>query len=309
MKVLVTGGAGFIAGNTVDLLLEKDFEVVVIDNFSTGFKELLNPKAEFFEGSFGDKKLLEKALQGIEAVIHFAAFSQVEESTRKEKEYWKNNVINSVVLLEEMQKKGIKKFVFSSSASVYGEPKKIPIKESAELNPVSPYGETKKTLEKILELYNSAFGLKSVSLRYFNAFGPKELHQPETHAIPNFINAVLKKEKINVFGDGKQVRDFVFVEDLAKAHVIALEKIEEFDFEVFNLGSGKGFSVNEVIEMIFRVSKKETEIDFLPERKGDPKKLTADISKAEKILGWAPETDLEKGIEKTLDFFKAELKL
>ncbi|MBU2100907.1 UDP-glucose 4-epimerase GalE, partial [Candidatus Micrarchaeota archaeon] len=295
MKILVTGGAGFIGSNAVNFFLEKGFEVNVVDDLSRGFKELVNQKAEFFEGSFGDKKVLDKALKGVEAVIHFGAFALVEESVENPQKYFKNNVINSVVLLEEMRKKGINKMVFSSSCSVYGEPEKVPITESHLLNPVSPYGETKKAFEKILELYFHSFKMNSICLRYFNPFGPNELHKPETHAIPNFIKAVLRKEKISVFGDGNQIRDFFFVEDLIKAHFLALEKIDEFGFEVFNVGSGSGHSVNETINAVFELTGKKTEIQFLPERKGDPKKLIADTKKIQENLGWKPETEFKQG--------------
>lgn len=304
MKVLVSGGAGFIGSNTVDCLIEKGFEVSVIDDLSTGFKELLNPKAEFFDGSFGDKKVLDKALEGVESVIHFGAFIYPEESIEKPEIYYKNNVVNSVVLLEEMRKKNIKKMVFSSSCSVYGEPEKIPVPETNPLNPISPYGETKKVLEKILELYFHSFGIKSICLRYFNPFGPKELHEPEIHAIPNFIKATLENKPLKVFGDGEQVRDFIFVEDLAKAHVLALEKLDEIGFDAFNVGSGKGNSVNQAIKTIFELLKKETEIDFLPERKGDPKKLVAGTKKIQEKLKWKPETGFEEGLKKTIAFFK-----
>ncbi len=306
MKVLVTGGAGFIGSNTVDFLLEKEFEVNVLDDLSRGFRELVNPKAEFFEGSFGDKKILQEALNGVEAVIHFGAFALVEESVKEPEKYYQNNLVNSVVLLEEMRKAGIKKIVFSSSCSVYGESEKIPITESQKLNPISPYGKTKLACEKVLELYSEIFDFNVVCLRYFNPFGLKELHQPETHAIPNFIKAVLEGKKIQVFGDGKQIRDFFFVEDLALAHILALEKIDDFGFEVFNAGSGKGFSVNEVIQTIFELTAKKTEIDFLVARKGDPKKLIADTKKIKEKLGWKPETEFKDAMQKTIEFFQKQ---
>ncbi|PIN98908.1 MAG: UDP-glucose 4-epimerase GalE [Candidatus Diapherotrites archaeon CG10_big_fil_rev_8_21_14_0_10_31_34] len=304
MRILVTGGAGFIGSNAVDFLVEKGFEVNVIDDLSRGFKKLLNKKAVFFEGSFGDKKVLVKALEGVEAVIHFASFIYPEESIKKPAEYYKNNVVNTVVLLEEMRKRKINKMVFSSSCSVYGEPKSIPVKETNPLNPITPYGETKKVIEKILELYFHSFGIKSICLRYFNPFGPKELHKPEIHAIPNFIKAVLQDKPIKVFGDGNQIRDFIFVEDLAKAHVLALNKLDEIGFDVFNVGSGKGNSVNQCIKTIFDLLGKKTEIIFLAERKGDPKKLVAETAKIESRLNWKPETDFELGLKKTIEFFK-----
>jgi UDP-glucose 4-epimerase len=304
MKVLVTGGAGFIGSNAVDFLIQKNFDVVVLDDLSRGFRELINPQAEFFKGNFGDKRILNKALNEVEAVLHFASFIYPEESINKPVEYYKNNIMNSVVLLEEMRKKGINKIVFSSSCSVYGEPKVIPVKESDELNPISPYGETKKAIEKILELYFHSFGIKSISLRYFNPFGPKEMHEPEVHAIPSFIKAVLENKKIKVFGSGKQVRDFIFVEDLVKAHVCALEKIDEFGVEFFNVGSGEGHSVNEVIQLIFALTGKKTEVVFLPERKGDPKKLVADITKIKEKLHWMPKSEFSKALNKTIEFFE-----
>jgi UDP-glucose 4-epimerase len=304
MKILITGGAGFIGSNAVNFFLEKGFEVNVIDNLSRGFRELVDKNAVFFEGSFGDRKILDKALNGVEAVIHFGAFALVEESVENPQKYYRNNVMNSVVLLEEMRKRKINKMVFSSSCSVYGQPKKIPITESHILNPISPYGETKKAFEKILELYFHSFKMKSICLRYFNPFGPNELHKPETHAIPNFINAVLRNEKISVFGSGNQVRDFFFVEDLIKAHFLALNKIDEFGFEVFNAGSGSGHSVNEAIKTIFELTGKKTEIEFLAERKGDPKKLTADTKKIYENLGWKPETEFKEGLKKTIGFFE-----
>ncbi len=303
MKVLVTGGAGFIGSNTVDFLVKNGFQVNVLDDLSSGFKELINPQAKFFQGSFGDKKILKKSLNEVEAVIHFASFIYPEESIRFPEKYYKNNIANSVVLLEEMRKKKVNKMIFSSSCSVYGEPKQIPVPETNPLNPITPYGETKKAFEKILELYFHSFGIKSISLRYFNPFGPNELHQPEIHAIPNFIKAVLEEKPIHVFGDGKQVRDFFFVEDLVKAHVLALKKINQINFDVFNAGSGFGHSVNEAIKEIFSLTKKETKILFLEKREGDPVKLTADITKIKKKLGWKPETDFRTALKKTIDFF------
>ncbi len=305
MKVLVTGGAGFIGSNTVNYLIKKNFDVIVLDDLSRGFKKLVNPKAEFIKGSFGDKKILSKALQGVEAVIHFASFIYPEESIEKPELYYKNNVMNSVVLLEEMRKKNVNKIIFSSSCSVYGEPEKIPVSELNPLNPISPYGETKKVIEKILELYFIIFGIKSISLRYFNPFGPNEMHKPEIHAIPNFINAVLEQKPIQVFGDGEQIRDFIFVEDLVKAHVLALKKIDEIKFDFFNAGTGTGHSVNQAIKLIFELTEKKTEINFLPERIGDPKKLIADTKKIREKLGWKPESDFKNSLKKTIVFFKA----
>ncbi|NIO49152.1 MAG: UDP-glucose 4-epimerase GalE [Candidatus Aminicenantes bacterium] len=301
MKILVAGGAGYIGSHTAKELTKEGFEVVVFDNFSTGKKELL-VGGELFEGDLMDKEAIKKAFEekNIEAVLHFASLIQVGESYADPQKYYTHNLITSLNLLDVMLEAGVKYFVFSSSAAVYGEPLQNPIPESHPLNPFNPYGQTKFFVEKIIQDYERAYGLKFISLRYFNAAGADpeghlgELHDPETHLIPNILLFLLgKKKKFEVFGrdfptkDGTAVRDYIHVTDLAKAHVLALKillKSPQSDF--INLGTNKGYSVLEIINKTEEITGEKVNYTESPRREGDVPVLLASREKAEKILGW-----------------------
>ncbi len=301
MKILVAGGAGYIGSHTVKELIKEGFEVVVFDNFSTGKKELL-VGGELFVGDLIDKESIKKVFRSknIEAVLHFASLIQVGESYKDPRKYYTHNLITSLNLLDVMLETGVKNFVFSSSAAVYGVPLQIPIPESHPLNPFNPYGQTKFFTEKILQDYEKAYGLKFISLRYFNAAGADlesclgELHDPETHLIPNILLFLLgKKNNFEIFGtdfpteDGTAVRDYIHVKDLAKAHVLALKKLlTSSQSEFINLGTNKGYSVLEIIKKTKQITGEKVPYREGPRRKGDVPVLLASREKAEQILGW-----------------------
>lgn len=301
MKILVAGGAGYIGSHTAKELIKEGFEVVVFDNFSTGKKELL-VGGELFEGDLMHKESIKKALgsKNIEAVLHFASLIQVGESYADPRKYYTHNLITSLNLLDVMLEAGVKYFVFSSSAAVYGEPLQNPIPESHPLNPFNPYGQTKFFVEKVIQDYERAYGLKFISLRYFNAAGADpeghlgELHDPETHLIPNILLFLLgKKKKFEIFGkdfptkDGTAVRDYIHVTDLAKAHVLSLKKLlKSRQSEFINLGTNKGYSVLEIINKTEEITGEKVLYKESPRREGDVPVLLASREKAEKILGW-----------------------
>lgn len=313
MKVLVTGGAGYIGSHTVRELLKSGYEVVVFDNFSTGRKELL-VGGELIEGDLMDKDSIKKALKrgNIGAVLHFASLIQVGESYTDPRKYYTHNLVSSMNLLDAMLKAKVKAFIFSSSAAVYGVPLQVPIPENHPLNPVNPYGQTKVFVEKILEDYQRAYGLKYISLRYFNAAGADpdgllgEMHEPETHLIPNLLLFLLGEKKgFDLYGtdfpteDGTAVRDYIHVTDLARAHVLALQRLlESSRSEFINLGTNTGYSVLEIIKKTEAITGKKVLYKERPKRKGDVPVLLASNEKAEKILGWTlSHSDIETIIQ------------
>ena len=320
MKILVAGGAGYIGSHTAKELIKEGFEVVVFDNFSTGKKELL-VGGELIEGDLMDKEAIKKAFEekNIEAVLHFASLIQVGESYADPRKYYTHNLITSLNLLDVMLEKGVKYFVFSSSAAVYGEPLQNPIPESHPLNPFNPYGQTKFFVEKVIQDYERAYGLKFISLRYFNAAGADpeghlgELHDPETHLIPNILLFLLeKKKRFEIFGtdfpteDGTAIRDYIHVTDLAKAHVLSLKKLmESSQSEFINLGTNRGYSVLEIINKTEEITGKKVLYTKSPRREGDVPVLLASKEKAEKILGWKLNySNIEKIIETAWSWHK-----
>ncbi|MFQ6069711.1 MAG: UDP-glucose 4-epimerase GalE [Candidatus Aminicenantales bacterium] len=309
MKVLVPGGAGYIGSQTVKELIKAGYEVVILDNFSTGRKELV-VGGEVVEGDLRDKESLKMVFSShdIGAVLHFASLIQVGESYLNPQKYYTHNLITSLNLLEAMLEAGVKYFIFSSSAAVYGEPLETPIPETHPLNPINPYGQTKLFVEKILEDYERAYSLKFVSLRYFNAAGADlegqlgEMHEPETHLIPNILLFLLgRKEHFDLYGtdfptpDGTAVRDYIHITDLARAHVLALEYLlEDSSSELINLGANRGYSVLEIIEKTEKVTGRKVRARKMPRRKGDVPVLLASNEKAKSLLGWKPEhSDIE----------------
>jgi UDP-glucose 4-epimerase len=301
MKIIVAGGAGYIGSHTVKELIREGFQVIIFDNFSTGKKELVI-SGEVVEGDLMDKESIRKAFQSknIGAVLHFASLIQVGESYVNPQKYYTHNLISSLNLLEIMLEAGVKNFIFSSSAAVYGVPQELPIPESHPLNPINPYGQTKLFFEKILQDYERAYGLKFISLRYFNAAGADpegqlgELHDPETHLIPNLLLFLLgKKRSFDLFGtdfptdDRTAVRDYIHVTDLAKAHVLALKKIlASSSSEFINLGANKGYSVLEIIKKTEEITGQKVNYNKKPRRKGDVPVLLASKEKAEQLLEW-----------------------
>lgn len=301
MAVLITGGAGYIGSHMVAELLENNIETVVIDNLSTGNRSSV-PCGKFYEGDIRNPVDLDKIFSEnhIDSVIHFAASSLVAESVEQPLKYYNNNVYGTSVLLEAMKKYCVKNIVFSSTAAVYGEAEIIPITETTELKPKSPYGETKLAMEKMIEWASKSFELNYVSLRYFNACGAHksgdlgEWRVNETHLIPIVLQYVMgRRDNLKVFGndypteDGTCVRDYIHVTDLVKAHTAALKYLKNGGLsEIFNLGIGNGFSVLEIIKAAEKVVGKEINYELSPRRAGDPAVLVASNDKVKKLLGW-----------------------
>lgn len=313
MAVLITGGAGYIGSHTAKTMRKNGNEVVIYDNLSTGHREAA-AGFPFVEGDIQDTKLLKTTINkyGITDVLHFAGSSIVGESMAEPQKYYLNNVCVTLNLLQAMMESGVKRIVFSSSAAVYGEYGNNHLTEESRLNPTSVYGRTKLMVEQILEDYDKAYGLKYISLRYFNACGADESgligedHNPETHLIPLVLKTALgQREKISIFGDdypvgdGSCIRDYVHVNDLALAHFLAMDYLlKEQQSNVFNLGNGTGFSVKQVIKEANDAVKKQIPCEITARREGDPAVLVADASKARSILGWNPRyTDLKEIIE------------
>jgi len=313
MSILVCGGAGYIGSHTVHELINQNKDVIIVDNLQTGHMKAVNEKAKFYKGDIRDSEFLDKVFSenNIEAVIHFAANSLVGESMVKPLLYFNNNVYGMQILLESMVKHNIKNIVFSSTAAVYGEPKKIPILEDDETNPTNTYGETKLTMEKMMKWVSKANGITYVSLRYFNASGAiqdgsiGEDHFPESHLIPLILQVPLKKrDAITVFGedyetpDGTCIRDYVHVLDLAEAHIKAVEYLQKGnESNIFNLGNGVGFSVKEIIDCAKEATNQDIKVVIGARRAGDPAKLIASNEKAKKLLGWKPKfTDVKEVI-------------
>ena len=308
MKVLVLGGAGYIGSHTVYELIENGAEVVIIDNLETGFAEAVHPEAVFYQGDLRDRSFLDTVLakeKDIDAVIHFAANSQVGESMTNPLKYYDNNICGTKTLLEALVAHGIDKIVFSSTAATYGEPECIPIQEGDKTEPTNAYGETKLSMEKMFKWVEKAHGMRYVSLRYFNACGAHksgeigEAHNPETHLIPLILQVPLgKREHIAVFGtdyptkDGTCIRDYIHVTDLAAAHILAVKYLMAGNkSDIFNLGNGVGFTVREVIEMAEKVTGESIKVVETDRRAGDPAVLIASSEKAKTILGWNPKHD------------------
>ena len=303
MRILVTGGAGYIGSHMVKLLAEGGAEVTVLDDLSTGHTEAVR-NAMFVRGDIADvaatKALLQK--NGIEAVVHFAASSLVGESVADPLKYYRRNVGATVALVQAMVEAKVLRLVFSSTAAVYGDPVRLPIDEAHPTQPVNPYGSSKLAIERMLAECSTAYGLGAVTLRYFNAAGADpsgelgERHDPETHLIPLVLQAASgRRASISVFGndwptrDGTCVRDYIHVSDLCVAHLQALEWLAKGGrYEAFNLGNGDGATVLEVIEAAKRVTGKQFTVNFAARRAGDPPSLVADASKARRILGWQP---------------------
>ena len=311
MKILVTGGAGYIGGTVAGLLAELGHEAVVFDNLSHGRRDLLPTGVEFVEGELADRGALENlfiaaAKQGrpFDGVLHFAALIEAAESMARPEIYFRNNTASTLSLVEAILAHGPRRLVFSSTAAVYGEPESVPIKEDARLRPTNAYGESKLLVEHMLGWLNRIHGLRYASLRYFNVAGAPEgpggvtrgeAHEPESHLIPLVLDVALgRRPAIKVFGDdyptpdGTCIRDYIHVSDLADAHLLALHALETRDRLIFNLGNGQGFSVREVIESARRVTGHPIPAEVHPRRSGDPAVLIASSEKATGELGWKP---------------------
>lgn len=319
MKVLVTGGAGYIGSITSHELAKSGHEVAVYDSLVHGHEWAVQG-LELIVGETQDKDFLLKILKErqIEAVIHFAAFIEVAESMRDPYQYFQNNVYGTLQLLAAMREVGVNKFIFSSSAGVYGNPQRLPIKEDDNKEPTNPYGETKVMVEKILSWFEKIHQVHSISLRYFNAAGATldgklgEAHDPESHLIPNLLKAALTDKPVTIFGndyptlDGTCVRDYIHVLDLAKAHIMALAALNKTPKStVYNVGTGKGYSNKQVLAMIEKVIGKPLKANYASRRPGDAAELVADSAKLQTELGWRPQySDLETIVKTAFSWHK-----
>lgn len=313
MRVLVTGGAGYIGSITARELIKKGYEVIIYDSLENGHREAIEG-LDLVIGETQDVKFLINVIRDkkIQAVIHFAAYIEMAESYKNPYKYFYNNVYGSLQLFKAMVKNRVDKLVFSSTAGVYGNPVRLPIKENDPKNPENPYGESKLMVENLLKWFDKAHGLRSISLRYFNAAGATldgklgEDHNPESHLIPRVIKTALGMEKeLTLYGndyktpDGTCIRDYIHVLDLASAHILALEALEKgAKSNIFNVGTGKGYSNKQVIEMVKKITAKDFKVKIGPRRPGDADKLIADPNKIKNKLGWQPKySDLETIIE------------
>jgi UDP-glucose 4-epimerase len=308
MKVLVTGGAGYVGSHTVRLLCLRGHDVVVYDDLSAGHRQAVHPRAKLLVANLADGQTLRNLLaDGVEAVLHFAAHLDVGESVRQPLKYYRNNVINTIGLLEAMQAATVRRLIFSSTCATYGQSKEMPLTEDMPTDPINPYGRTKLAMEWALRDSASAWGLGAIALRYFNAAGAAEDgsigedHRPETHLIPRALAVALGHHpNIAVFGtdyptpDGTCIRDYIHVDDLAEAHLAALQSVSLGRFQHYNLGTGRGTSVREIIEACRKVSGHAIPAVDHPRREGDPPCLLADPSLARDRLGWhARHTEIE----------------
>ncbi len=299
MKVLVVGGAGYIGSVCTELLLEEGHSVTIFDNLSEGHRRALDPRAEFVEGDLVDRQAIEKTMtkQRPDAVMHFAANALVGESMQNPSKYFRNNIANGLNLLDAIISAGVEKIIFSSTCAIFGPPERVPIDETMPARPINPYGESKLAFEKILRWYGEIHGLRFVSLRYFNAAGASakfgEDHRVETHLIPTVLKVALgQKPNVEIFGtdyetpDGTCIRDYIHILDLARAHILALNATKS-DF--YNLGTGGGASVREVIDSCRKVTGRKIDIVEKPRRPGDPPRLIASSEKIKRELGWKPQ--------------------
>jgi UDP-glucose 4-epimerase len=304
VKLLVTGGAGYVGSVTSRLLLDAGHQVTVLDNLSTGFREAVAPDATFVEADIRDAAQVLTPEAGFDAVLHFAGLIAAGESMVKPELYWDHNVVRSLALLEAVRAAKVPRLVFSSTAAVYGNPTESPITEAAAKAPTNTYGGTKLTFDLALTSETFAHGLAAVSLRYFNVAGAYirpdgtaigERHDPETHLIPIALQvAAGKREKLQLFGDdyptvdGTCVRDYIHVEDLARAHLLALDAATPGEHRIYNLGNGNGFSNKQVVEAARAVTGHELPVEIAPRRDGDPASLVASSARARDELGWVP---------------------
>ena len=305
MRVLVTGGAGFIGSHISRVLLEANHEVTVLDNLSRGRQDLVPDGAAFVEADLADEGATEQALRGHDAVIHLASFLEVAVSVEKPVLFAENNIVNSVKLLEAMRRADVGKIVFSSSATVYGVPKRLPLREGDELGmQANPYGATKVAVETFLGVYHTLYDFDCLVLRYFNPYGPNELCEPETHAVPNIVRAMLEKRPIPLYWKGQKIRDYIYVEDLARAHIAPLD---QSGYHVYNVGTEIGTKVIDVIETVATILKQEPQIDDLGERPGDVDASYASSEKLRTELGWEAQVDLEEGLRRTIEHYRERL--
>jgi UDP-glucose-4-epimerase GalE len=300
MEIIVTGGAGFLGTHLCRALSQAGHQVLVVD-----LKQ--NPEFETVIADVRDRAKMVQVIKEAEVVFHLAAFIEVSESVLKPYEYLENNVIGSLNVLEAMKINKIRNFVFSSTAAVYGNPKVIPITEDSRTLPINPYGASKLAMEAILSSYVENFDITGIALRYFNLYGPEEHHVPETHAIPRFIDQIRNDKEVTIWGNGENLRDYIYISDVVSAHLLALEllKNQPNKYHYLNLSTEKPLSVIEVVNTIAQVLNKKPNLKFFPPRPGDPIVLYADAGKIKNELGWEAKVPFLQGITKTIEYFKS----
>ncbi len=305
MRVFVTGGAGFIGSHVATVLLAEGHEVTVLDNLSTGHREVVPAGAAFIEGDLKQEDALAGWLQGHDIVIHLAALVPVPTSVRIPVAFAENNVVNTVRLLEGMRAAGVRRIVFSSSATVYGNPTSLPLREDAPIQTqTNPYGATKVAAEGFLAVYHHLYGFDVTLLRYFNPYGPNELCEPETHAIPNIVRAALTAQPIPVYWKGEQIRDYIFIEDLARSHSAVLGQT---GLNIFNVGTEQGTTIKQVLDVVAKIIGHELPISDLGERPGDVPALYASSERLHAATGWQARVGLEEGLRRTVDFYRERI--
>jgi UDP-glucose 4-epimerase len=304
VRVLVTGGAGFIGSNAVRLLCDAGHDVIVLDDLSFGYREFVDPRAQFVGASIDDVEVLDRVLPATDVVMHFAASSIIQFAFERPAEYIRNNVTRGVALLEGMRRHKVRQMVFSSSASVYGEPQRIPIEEDDPKAPMQVYGASKLAFEALLSGYYHAFGINSTSFRYFNAFGPNDEQQPVTRAVPRWIKAALRHEPLVLYWAGRQLRDYVFVDDIVRAHLLAAELD---GYHQYNLGSGTGVLMHDLAEEIVRLTESSSPVVDGGERRGDPNRLIASTARIERDLNWSPRVSRAEALMRTIEFYRRRI--
>lgn len=304
MKVLVTGGAGFIGSHIVDLLIQRGDEVIIIDNLSTGKEEQIHPQARFYCIDLNDPRLIEIVKEEQpDAIVHQAAQIHVPTSVENPVFDATCNIIGTLNVLEACRQANVQKVVYASSAAVYGNPQYLPLDEEHPVQPLSGYGISKHTPEHYLQVYHQLYGLDYTVLRYSNVYGIRQDPQGEGGVISIFLEKIFSGQPLVVFGNGEQTRDYIYVEDVAKANLAALSKGSR---EIINIGTGVATSLNELIEMFEEITGKELEVKHAPERQGDIKHSLFDIEKAIRLLDWQPKTSIREGLRKTYEYYKKQ---
>lgn len=301
MRLIVTGGAGFIGSHVVELLCNNNHTVTVIDDLRFGYERFVDKRAKLLKVPLEEVHTIEKEFEGVFVVIHLAASSIIKSSYQEPIKYFENNVMNGMKLLEVMKKKGVKKIIYSSTSSVYGQPKKIPIKEDDPTIPLNAYAASKLTFEQILIAYYHSYGIHSVTFRYFNVYGPRDEQKPRTRAIPMWIEAILDNKPVPWYWQGRQIRDYIYIKDAVQVY---LDVLSLRGIHCFNIGSGRAVQMKDILNTLQKIAGKKLELIDMGERKGDPIKSYADITKIEKTAGWLPKTSLEEGLKMTYAYYE-----
>lgn len=298
-KLIITGAAGFLGHHLCRSLAQAGHQLTLID-----LRE--NPEFPTTIADVRDAVAMLEYIRDADAVFHLAALIEAGESVKHPQQFVDSNITATVNILEAMRENGVTRFVFSSSAAVYGDSIRIPIHEDDRTLPVNPYGVTKLAMEGLVSSYVKSHGFSGIGLRYFNLYGPEEHHQPETHAIPRFIEQIKSERLVTVYGDGGHVRDYIYIDDVVRAHLSALELLHQQPnhYHYCNLSTGQGHTVNEILEMIARIMIKEPAIDWQAERAGDPRVLLADPKKAQELLHWSAQVGIEEGLRRTINYFQ-----